>query len=289
MRKHDAVVLIVICGLALLSAGALQVGGRIRAKALMCTVNFKEIGQGLAAYYDYYDDKMPTMNVYYDNGGWRAQNCVRVHYVYSQWDDGINPKQIWTLLGCLFKAGIVTDGRTFYCPATERSMDEYLSYSNPAPWGSNINLQAPNIGSGATGNMWLRARKGYVYWPQSTELVTSLYQLDDQGWGRYKVGRPMPPMKASQLDVNKAMAVDGEGQRDDAGGFKVNALFPDGHARYQFVPRYTDPATGKRLWICPYQGSRPASADPRDWYMYGENTVWNDVTIICNYMYALEP
>jgi prepilin-type processing-associated H-X9-DG protein len=300
MRKCDAVVLVVICGIALLSTGAMSVGGRMRAKTLMCTANLQKIAQAMAAYTDNYDGKMPTMNVYTYSGTWRAQNCIRVNYVLSQYSDGASPRQIWMLLGCLFKAGLITDGRTFYCPATTGAMEEFLSYSNPAPWGSSIQLQVPNSGPDGNGNMWLRARKGYIYWPQGKQMVTESFRnpYDGQplgepdstnGWGRYAVGKPAPPLKFADLGPNYAYAVDGEGQRDDSGGYKINTLFGDGHVKYQFVPRFTDPATGKRLWICPYQGSRPANADPLEWYRQSDGYWWDSVTNICNYVYALEP
>jgi hypothetical protein len=239
-------------------------------------------------YWGTYDGKMPTMNAYGSGGQWYYGNCIRPHYVYSVYYAEATPNQEWMLLGCLFKAGMVPDGRTFYCPATNGSMDEYGAYSNPGPWGSNIDQQTPNIGPGATGNLWIRATKGYVYWPQGREMVKTgwITPYDSNpmpsvsSW-RYEIGKPASPFKASDLDTTKVMAVDGTPQRDSTGGYKVNTLFPDGHTNYQFVPKHGD------KWICPYQGGRPLDMNPAEWY--GDSALLDSVTKICNYMYAFQP
>jgi prepilin-type processing-associated H-X9-DG protein len=293
----DVAVVVMLCIFVLMTAGAMYRGGSMKAKTLMCTVNMQKVGQGMSVYSDVSDGRMPSMNLYTENGKWKSENCIRTHFVYSQWNSTVTPNQEWMLFGCLFKAGMISDGRTFYCPATSGAMDEYNSYNNPAPWGSNLQLQPANIPG--TGNIWLRVIKGYIYWPQGSQMVLSGflnpydgkplgYPNNNNGYGRYQIGKPAPPLKFADLGLNYAYAVDGESQKDDSGGYRVNALFGDGHVKYQFVPRYTEPATGKRLWICSYQGSRPVNSDPKEWYKNGDNTVWDAVTIICNYMYALE-
>jgi prepilin-type processing-associated H-X9-DG protein len=281
MLKRDAIVLVVLCGLVVLCAGA----GRMHAKLVMCDANLKSIGEAMRMYCDSYDGKMPTLNPSFINGKWVDGNCIHAQYVCSMYDASATPNQVWLLLGCLLKAGLVSDGRTLYCPSAPGYMDEYLSYSNPAPWGSNLPNQMPNING--TGNIWLRITKGYIYWPQSTTLVTAGYHgvggvlLDGNGYSRYKVGQPAPPYLASQLDPARAMVVDGEAQKDESGKYKVNALFGDGHIRYQLVPQYS----GK--WICPYQGSRPSGAIATEWYSDG--VLWDNVTLMSNYMYLLQP
>jgi hypothetical protein len=276
MHKRDAIVLIVICCVVVVCAGATR-----GSKLLMCTTNLKKIGEAMPMYCDSYDGKMPTVS-----GG----NYIRSHYVCATYDTTTG--QVWTMLGCLFKAGLVPDGRTFYCPSTRGWMDEYLAFSNPAPWGSNLDKQAPN--PPGFGIIWLRITKGYIYWPQSTTMVTgsgsNLYGvggvlLDSGGSSgaslRYKVGQPAPPYLASQLDSGRALVADCEGQKDDSTRYNVNTLFPDGHTRYQLVPQYN----GK--WICPYQVHRPADSVASEWY--GDGTMWDNIAMMSNYMYLLQP
>jgi hypothetical protein len=294
MRKRDTIMLLILCGLVLFTSGALRSGGSARAKALMCTANMQKVGQGLSVYWGGYDGRMPNMNWDYTaNGRWRFENCVRGNYVYSVYSSYVEPKQAWVLLGCLFKAGVIDDGRTFYCPATEGSLDEYKSYSNPAPWGNSTAIQQAKE-SLQTGNTWLRANKGYMYWPQGRLMVQSGYKSpydnlrplgDGMGWGRYQVGQPAPPLNSSDLDIGKAIAVDHESQPDGTGGYKVDALFPDGHTNYQPVPKHNDDGTMK--WLCPYQGSRPTAVNPYEWY--GDGQLWVYATMMSNYMYLLQP
>jgi prepilin-type processing-associated H-X9-DG protein len=286
MRKRDAVVLAILVTFVVLNAGAF----RMHSKVLMCTTNLQKIGQALPMYCESYDGKMPSMNLYvnYTDNKWHSENCERAHWAISQYQPGTG--QAWSGLGCLFKAGLTPDGRTFYCPSAAGYMEEYASYCSPAPWGSNLQLQMPN--SPGNGNLWLRITKGYIYWPQGNQNVASSYinpfdgkplgyPNSSNGYSRYKIGYPAPPLLYSQLAPSKAMAVDSEPQQDDGTNYKVNGLFGDGHVRYQLVPRYNG------LWICPYQASRPATAIPSQWY--GDGMLWNDITLVSQYVYQLEP
>jgi len=244
----------------------------------------------MSLFTDSYDGRMPTMNVVLTGSGttapWQAENCIRAHYVLSQWDAYAG--QIWMLLGCFFEADLIEDGKTFYCPATDGWMDEYLSYCGPAPWGSNLDLQPPNAGGSM--NKWLRITHGYIYWPQGKRMCAGTASavcladgtpLDGGGYWRYAPGRPEPPQKASDVDMLRAMVVDSMAHVDDAGSYRTNALFPDGHTKYQYVPTTSD---GR--WICPYQALLPAGADPAEWY--GNGTFWDDTARIYNYVYQLQ-
>jgi prepilin-type N-terminal cleavage/methylation domain-containing protein len=266
------------------------------AKRLQCSSRLKGLGSSLQPYCDAYDGMMPLMNFEVVGGKWTFQNAIRAHFIYSAYDATATPKQAWLLLGCLFKAGLIDNGKLFYCPATEGWLDEYMSYSTPAPWGTNLDQQQPNIGPSATGNIWLRGTKGYVYWPQGRKMLKSLATTpydsrafgDGSGWGRYAINRPAPPMKFADIGPSYAFATDGEAHTVKGSGYMCGAVFGDGHTNIQKVPQYKDTADGGKVkWICPYQGHRPSDADPTEWY--GDGTLWNGNTLICNYIYALQP
>lgn len=261
MRKRDAIVLVLLCGFVVLCAGA----GRMHSKLLMCTTNLKKMSQALKVYCDTYDGTMPAMD---------SVTYIRAYWMLSSWNYTTN-KQDWANAGCFFKAGLIPDGRTFYCPATPGYMDEYLAYSNPAPWGSNLQLQAPN--QSGTGNAWLRAVKGYIYWPQSKRLATAsdLATMGSSVSLRYQVGYPMPTYTISELDPARAMVVDSVALTDETGMYKTNALFGDGHVRYQTTPRNS--STGK--WYYPYQGQFPN----------GLTAAQCTEIIMCQYMYQFQP
>jgi hypothetical protein len=283
MRKRDVIVLVLICGFAVMSAGALRRGGSMRARTLMCTVNMQKVGQGMSAYFGTYDGRMPVTWVSVTGGKRVSANCVRYHYMFSWYDDvsGVQPPQIWLQFGCLYKAGIVPDAETFYCPATEGSMDDYKSYGGHSPWG-----ELPQYGNPAP--TYIRLTTGFAYWPQARGMVTgtsTLYGVDgvaltSNGYGNYRAGLPAPALKASDIDAGRAMAADNGPQPDGLGGYKVNTLFPDGHTNYQPVPRYD----GK--WICPSRGRRPTDVPESQWY--GDGNLLDNVTMMSNYMYLLE-
>jgi prepilin-type N-terminal cleavage/methylation domain-containing protein len=263
------------------------------AKRLQCSSRLKGLGSSMQPYCDAYDGMMPYMS-FVENlpaGPWKYQNSIRAHFIYSVYRADMNPKQTWLLLGCLFKGGYIDSGKLFYCPATEGWLEEYQSYSDPAPWGSNLDLQKPN--NPGNGNIWLRGTKGYVYWPQGRLMLKSLSASPyDSGtfnsWDRYAVGRPAPPMKYADLGPGYAFATDGEAHAVKGSGFMCGAVFGDGHTNIQKVPQYKDTADGGKVkWICPYQGHRPSEADPTEWY--GDGSLWNSTTLICNYVYALQP
>jgi hypothetical protein len=285
MKKRDAAILIVMCGLALMCAGALRRGGSMRAKTLMCTVNMQKVGQGMSLYFGTCDGRMPTTWMAGTGVGSAPANCVRYHYMFS-WYDGVSQSQIWLQFGCLYKAGIVPDAETFYCPATEGSIDDYKSYGGSAPWGT---LPMPGNPIPPNQSQSVRLITGYAYWPQATAMVTgttTLYgvggaALTSNGYGNYRAGLPAMPLKASDIDAGKAMAVDNGSQPDGLGGYKVNALFPDGHTNYQPVPRYDG------RWICPFRCKRPADAVEAQWY--GDGSLLDNVAMMSNYMYLLEP
>jgi hypothetical protein len=251
MRKRDAIVLLLICGFVLLNAGALRTGGSMRAKLLMCTVNLQKIAQAVAPYADSCDGKMPLMtgapNTPYSGTFMRAQ------WLLCE----LNPTsgQRWYALGCLFAAGYISDGRQFYCPAIEGSLDEYLSYSNPAPWGSNLDMQTPNMPG--DGNIWLRTIKGYAYWPlKSNNCTQAEYNaIRNQPGGavgfdlRYRVGYPLPAVKYVDLGMSKPMAFDFSIHATKSSGYTINVAYGDAHVELTQVPRQS--ATGKYLY--PYQ------------------------------------
>jgi prepilin-type N-terminal cleavage/methylation domain-containing protein len=275
------------------------------AQRLQCQSRLKALGATLSPYAEAYDGRMPNMNEYLVGNAWKHSNAIRAHFVYSDYNASASPNQCWILLGCFFKAGNIDNPKLFYCPATAGWLEEFNSYNNPAPWGTNIQMQAPNVSSTATGNMWLRGTKGYVYWPQGRKMVGPGFShpYDSQalgaqpggtdgstnGWGRYKVGKPAPPLKYSDIGPSYAFATDGEAHAVKGSGYKVGAVFGDAHVNLQLVPQYVVPATGVKQWICPYQGHMPEDANPLEWYAQGNNTQWDDVTIICNYMYKLQP
>jgi hypothetical protein len=282
MKKRDAIVLVTLCGFLVLTAGALRMGGSMRAKLLMCTVNLQKIAQAVAPYADSCDGKMPTLT---GPGG----TYQRPQWIAAVMDTSTG-KTEWQGLGCLFGAGYIADGRQFYCPAAEGSMDEYMAYSNPGPWGSHLDQQAPNLGSP---NLWLRLTRGYVYWPLKRNNCTQAefdairFQAGYEAPGftlRYKVGYPLAAVKYADLGPSRPMMFDFPVHATKASGYTINVAYGDSHVELTGVPRYA--ATGKYMY--PYQQDSGVPTEDRLPGGQPDASKWVQV-LMFDYTAALQP
>ena len=158
-------------------------------KRLVCSNRLKEIARGVSFYADAYDNKMPFY------GGWdpsfeppykciesypegtgckkSADDCCPRDYhqpyfafhAVQQWCEGGDLDKPYPMkLGCLYRAGIITDARVFYCPANPDPFYQYESYVNPPPWGSLPQEFNTSVPCGQ------RVRIGYTYYPVDSTL-----------------------------------------------------------------------------------------------------------------------
>jgi len=215
-------VLIMVVVFVLLNAGALHVGGRLRAKTLACRKNLKEIGTALVDFCDMSDGTLPALE---------RDTYIYHYYIVRRETAPSSGVYKWLHLGCLYDAGLLSDGRTFYCPVAEGATDEYLIYSNPAPWGT-----LPQVYNSVVGNQWVRTREGYLYWPQSTTILTSA--PTGEMWPNYEQGYPTSATAVTYLDQTRAVVADIVFHQEERG--KVNALFWDGSVVYQNGPTGAD-------------------------------------------------
>ena len=235
------VIAIIAVLLAILLPG-LQVAKSL-AQRLQCKTRLKAIGGAIAPYVDTYDGKMPLMTGAPNTPS--TGTFMRGHWFLSELTAANGQK--WYALGCLFKAGFVQDGRLFYCPGVQGWREEYLSYCNPSPWGSNLDQQAPNIGAG---NIWLCAKKGYTYWPLSRKRMTDAeYNTianspDSTGFNlRYQRGYPGPAAKYADLDPTRPLSWDCAPHAVKGSGYNYDICFGDSHVVMQTNPR--QPGTDK--------------------------------------------
>lgn len=212
------------------------------AQRIQCSNKLRGIGQVLTFYADKYDGGIPRAE---DPTGWTnisASNPAknRHYYVYKRDEGSSYP---WMNMGCFFGAGLIQDGRHFYCPATEGWRDEYMQYTVNGPWGEGI---PPLIGD----NRWLRAWKGYVWAPQSKVLIKNITPYDDFGradasvqladsatWVNYTLNYPEYAVKLVDLNQNKAIASDLTFHSVKGSGWNLNSVFPDGHTSFQRQPK----------------------------------------------------
>lgn len=265
--------LVVIAIIAVLLAVLLPSLSNVKnlARRLQCGFRLKEIGHAYSMYQESYNGNLPTPE---QNGTW-----IQHYFVYRRDTSG------WSNMGCLFAAGFIQDGRHFYCPATEGWYEEYKSYCDPPPWGTlPQKVNEPPTGNG---NQWVRAHKGYAYWPQSKDIVKSnvATEIHSNAVGIYQVGYPKTPLIVSKLLQNKAFATDLTFHAVKGTGWNVNAAFPDGHVSYQVQPK--DTTTGKNLYF--KTGQYPTNVvDGTTWHDTAEQDRSKLVTM-AEYMFALQP
>jgi prepilin-type N-terminal cleavage/methylation domain-containing protein/prepilin-type processing-associated H-X9-DG protein len=226
--------LVVIAIIAILAAMLLPALAKAKEKALRvnCVSNLKQIGVGIFMYADDNEGKVPPCRVNATSGSvWYPYEVGRIAVGTHNWNEGPHN------LGSLWSGKQVPEGKVLYCPSSKRYPGNF-TYDNYAerdvwPFGVNPANTNPDF-----------VRSGYSYFPQSKTK-----EFDARGNPIYakmtqiKVGGTGPTynlLKMSEMDVNKAMSTDlvyssaPESQPHRDGGLGgVNALFGDGHVRFQ--------------------------------------------------------
>jgi prepilin-type N-terminal cleavage/methylation domain-containing protein len=203
------------------------------AQRLICKSKLKDIGTTVATYAEQYDGVMPRSDGY-ETGGIQLKHA---YWALAIRGDLTQPTQYYGL-GGLWKAGLIPDGKEFYCPATRNWLDEYKKYCDPTPWGTLPQNYNQVYGSG---NEFLRAYKGFLFWPQTRDMLTQTERNtwpSSLGWinSLYKVGLPYSPYRHSDMSPSRALSVDCSPHMIQGSGFNVNALFGDNHVNLNLWP-----------------------------------------------------
>jgi prepilin-type N-terminal cleavage/methylation domain-containing protein len=243
---------------------------------LICQTRLKDIGKGLSVYAGQYDGLMPSPA---SNPGPGEVPSISTPYEICQLQaDGVT--KLWMNLGCLYKAGMIADGRQLYCPGTAEWYKEYYEDHQIAPDGTRVPWGTLPLRYCA-GSGWQRIQttKGYAFWPQARRLMTD-YDLarTSRGSGpRYLRDYPATPAKYDELNPNKSLACDYTVHTVKGSGYNVNVVFSDTHVNMQKIP--TSIVGGQLRYWYPYQ-SQPAPDSP--------TSQWLEINT-SQYMFALQP
>lgn len=165
-----------------------------------------------------------SINFYADDNQGRLLNPEEGHpyvaYRAGTYKTGSSTALLAFNLACLYDTGIITDARTFYCPACTEPTYKWESYADPMPWE-----KLPKTFTADSGNQWVRT--GYIYRPMDKKWDTATRTF---GWAT----------KLVDINYNKPWVTDTLWTRDSlnhvAGNQKnakgVFAAFPDGHVNF---------------------------------------------------------
>jgi prepilin-type processing-associated H-X9-DG protein len=217
-----------------------------------CSNNLRQIGVGCNVYATANNDYWPTINLPgSDENFYQTELACRTTSGTSPTTQiGIGPYGFGQLF---FYAGM-NNPQVFYCPSVETGVYSYSDYDAPGyPWPAMTPIGV------AQGDANPFVRCGYNYYPQSktTETITTPggnFNLPVVNFAIATFTPPNPPggtspntseepvpMKTTQINLSKAVAVDkltlfAQINHEYRGQpYGLNALFPDGHVRFQPV------------------------------------------------------
>jgi prepilin-type N-terminal cleavage/methylation domain-containing protein len=229
--------LVVIAIIAILAAMLLPALSRAKEKAkqISCMSNLRQVGVGITMYTSENNNYLPVCGWPSGQNPWQTYSAARVTPGSSTVVRG------YMSLGLLWRNKQIPNPKTFYCPSSTVIGSENFTY--------DYYSATPNWPSTPAGSADDQIRTGYNYFPQSrTVAPVGADLLPTVAWSA-KInleiesdspsGYSMILMKQDQIDLNKSIATDlvhnlkAAPHRAGANTAGLNALFPDGHARYQ--------------------------------------------------------
>jgi prepilin-type N-terminal cleavage/methylation domain-containing protein len=282
------------------------------AQRIQCSNKLKGIGQTISFYADKYDGLLPLPEKPGATGKWKDNYYNQHYYVYKRPTTGndLEPdpaNYAWINMGCFFGSGLIENGKLFYCPATEGWLDDFKAYNSSGPWG-NLPQYIPGTTNPIpqnTGNQWLRAIKGYVWAPQSKQMVIAQSGVNtptqrsladfaaggattDPGVDNFWTYAPTFPAYATKLtDLNQGKAISSDVQFHAVKGsvWAGDAVYPDTHVAFSPQPKR---ASGRGMYF-DIANNFPSTVVQNKAFLNSQDTVENVRVSLAEFMYSMQP
>jgi len=278
--------LVVIAIIAILAAMLLPALSAAKSRALVvaCTSNLRQMGIGLSLYAGDNNDFLPPSGWKQSGNPWETYEACRYAAPGQDASTGVMSEGPYGY-GAVFFAHGIQNPKVFYCPALSQKPNTttycYDIYAvAPLKWPSiptTYNGQ-PYSYYDPDGNAYVRC--GYDYYPQprQTEQIISggvftvpVLTYQSITFQSPHAGDPpvtktvVAPLKSSNIDPKKAMSTDllqtikDISHQLDGKPEGVNALFGDGHVKFQTVNGNTGngQAFFNTYWTNPDPGHNP--------------------------------
>jgi prepilin-type processing-associated H-X9-DG protein len=209
-----------------------------RALRINCVSNLKQIGVAIFLYAGDNEDKLPPCRIEITDGSsvWYPYEIGRIAAPgNTTWAQGPHN------LGSLWATKALPDGRVLYCPSAAKNSYQFEIYAANTAWPFGEDPGDGFYNGGIT-------RLGYSYVPQSkakgvdargnplpyASITLKSVTQPDGGSAKYNLLKmtDMNPSKSMSTDLVFSSAKASQPHRDGGVG-AINALFGDGHVRFQ--------------------------------------------------------
>jgi hypothetical protein len=221
-----------------------------------CAEQMRQVATGLSLYADEYNGNLPWYGgvdpiyppPHVPYPGESAQDSERHPYVAFRGDADKNDyleggvstgKPIPMRLGCLYRSGIITNARIFYCPANLDPVYRYESYIDPLlpntsyEWGT---LPQKINNNPSLYNQWVRT--GYIYYPIDNHITKDDFGVPIVTARRFSSMEASMPFMTDRIwnttknpEAGTNLCVSGmyDLSHNDGKVLAFNAVFKDGH------------------------------------------------------------